>query len=155
MGPMANPRRVSAMEEFVSDAEQLRARVLLGGRAKEGKGNYWQPTVIGDLPVTSRAMTEEPFGPLAIMNRFQYFDDAVKEANRLPYGLAAYAWTRSAKTAQQIAANVETGMITINHLGFGFPETPWGGVKDSGYGSEAGIEGLDAYLNLVSDLTIM
>lgn len=147
MGPMANPRRVSAMEEFVSDAEQLRARVLLGGRAKEGKGNYWQPTVIGDLPVTSRAMTEEPFGPLAIMNRFQYFDDAVKEANRLPYGLAAYAWTRSANTAQQIAANVESGMITINHLGFGFPETPWGGVKDSGYGSEAGIEGLDAYLS--------
>lgn len=146
VGPMANPRRISAMQEFVGDAELHHAKVLLGGNTLEGKGNYWQPTVIGDLPTKSRAMTEEPFGPFAILNRFKHFDDAVDEANRLPYGLAAYAWTRSAKTAQQIAANVETGMMSINHLGFGFPETPWGGVKDSGYGTEAGMEGLDAYL---------
>ena len=147
MGPMANSRRVAAMEQFVADAEQHQGKVLLGGKAGEAIGNYWEPTVIADLPITSRAMTEEPFGPLAVINRFSQFDDAVSEANRLDYGLAAYAWTRSARTAQQVAASVEAGMITINHLGFGPPETPWGGVKDSGQGSEAGTEGLESYLS--------
>jgi succinate-semialdehyde dehydrogenase/glutarate-semialdehyde dehydrogenase len=103
--------------------------------------------VITELPVTARAMTEEPFGPMALINPFATFDDAVREANRLPFGLAAYAWTRSARTAQQIAASIETGMITINHLGLGMPETPFGGVKDSGYGSEGGTEALEAYMN--------
>lgn len=147
MGPMANSRRVAAMEQFVADAEQHQGKVLLGGKAGEAKGNYWEPTVIASLPITSRAMTEEPFGPLAVINRFSQFEDAVSEANRLDYGLAAYAWTRSARTAQQVAASVEAGMITINHLGFGPPETPWGGVKDSGHGSEAGTEGLESYLS--------
>jgi succinate-semialdehyde dehydrogenase/glutarate-semialdehyde dehydrogenase len=103
--------------------------------------------VITELPKEAMAMNQEPFGPLAIINPFRSFEDAVAEANRLPYGLAAYAWTRSAKTANAIAASVETGMMTINHMGLALPEVPFGGVKDSGYGSEGGSEAIEAYLN--------
>jgi succinate-semialdehyde dehydrogenase/glutarate-semialdehyde dehydrogenase len=94
-----------------------------------------------------RMMNEEPFGPLAMMLPFTDLDEAVEEANRLPYGLAAYAYTRSAKVANAIATRVETGMMTINHLGLALPEIPFGGVKDSGYGSEGGSEAIEAYLN--------
>ena len=111
------------------------------------KGNFCEPTVVTELANDAKAMNEEPFGPLAIINPFRTFDDAVKEANRLPFGLAAYAWTKSAKTANAIAASVETGMISINHVGLGIPEVPFGGVKDSGYGSEGGSEAIESYLN--------
>jgi succinate-semialdehyde dehydrogenase/glutarate-semialdehyde dehydrogenase len=147
MGPLANPRRKSAMQNLVADAAQQNAKLKTGGKAIGTAGNFWAPTVLTELPLSARAMTEEPFGPMALINPFKTFDDAVQEANRLPFGLAAYAWTRSARTAQQIAASVQTGMITINHLGLGMPETPFGGVKDSGYGSEGGTEALEAYLN--------
>lgn len=147
MGPLANPRRISAMQNLVTDAAQQNAKLKTGGKALGATGNFWAPTVLTELPLSARAMTEEPFGPMALINPFKSFDDAVQEANRLPFGLAAYAWTRSARTAQQIAAAVQTGMITINHLGLGMPETPFGGVKDSGYGSEGGTEALEAYLN--------
>ena len=147
MGPLANPRRMAAMENLIADAQQQHGQVKTGGQRLGSAGNFWSPTVIAELPTSARAMSEEPFGPMALINPFVTFDDAVREANRLPFGLAAYAWTRSARTAQQIAASVETGMITINHLGLGMPETPFGGVKDSGYGSEGGTEALEAYLN--------
>ena len=147
MGPLANPRRMAAMENLIADAQQQQGQVKTGGQRLGSTGNFWSPTVIAELPTSARAMSEEPFGPMALINPFVTFDDAVREANRLPFGLAAYAWTRSARTAQQIAASVETGMITINHLGLGMPETPFGGVKDSGYGSEGGTEALEAYLN--------
>lgn len=147
MGPLANPRRMTAMQNLVTDAAQQNAKLKTGGKALGATGNFWAPTVLTELPLSARAMTEEPFGPMALINPFKSFDDAVQEANRLPFGLAAYAWTRSARTAQQIAAAVQTGMITINHLGLGMPETPFGGVKDSGYGSEGGTEALEAYLN--------
>jgi succinate-semialdehyde dehydrogenase/glutarate-semialdehyde dehydrogenase len=147
MGPLANPRRITAMQNLVADAAQQNAKLKTGGKALGATGNFWAPTVLTELPLSARAMTEEPFGPMALINPFKSFDDAVQEANRLPFGLAAYAWTRSARTAQQIAAAVQTGMITINHLGLGMPETPFGGVKDSGYGSEGGTEALEAYLN--------
>ena len=147
MGPLANPRRMAAMQNLVADAAQQNAKIKTGGKALGTAGNFWAPTVLTELPSSARAMTEEPFGPMALINPFKNFDDAVQEANRLPFGLAAYAWTRSARTAQQIAASVQTGMITINHLGLGMPETPFGGVKDSGYGSEGGTEALEAYLN--------
>jgi succinate-semialdehyde dehydrogenase/glutarate-semialdehyde dehydrogenase len=147
MGPLANPRRMAAMENLIADAPQQQGQVKTGGQRLGSTGNFWSPTVIAELPMSARAMSEEPFGPMALINPFATFDDAVREANRLPFGLAAYAWTRSARTAQQIAASVETGMITINHLGLGMPETPFGGVKDSGYGSEGGTEALEAYLN--------
>lgn len=147
MGPLANPRRVTAMQNLVDDAEQQNAKLKTGGKRLGSLGNFWTPTVLTELSLSARAMSEEPFGPMALINPFHTFDDALQEANRLPFGLAAYAWTRSARTAQQIAASVQTGMITINHLGLGMPETPFGGVKDSGYGSEGGTEALEAYLN--------
>jgi len=147
MGPLANPRRTRAMEAHVGDARKRGGKVLAGGYPIGEKGNFFEPTVITELPREAMAMNQEPFGPLAIINPFRSFEDAVAEANRLPYGLAAYAWTRSAKTANAIAASVETGMMTINHLGLALPEVPFGGVKDSGYGSEGGSEAIEAYLN--------
>jgi succinate-semialdehyde dehydrogenase/glutarate-semialdehyde dehydrogenase len=147
MGPLANLRRTRAMEAHVEDARKHGGKVLTGGYPIGEKGNFFEPTVITELPKHAMAMNQEPFGPLAIINPFRSFEDAVTEANRLPYGLAAYAWTRSAKTANAIAASVETGMMTINHLGLALPEVPFGGVKDSGYGSEGGSEAIEAYLN--------
>jgi len=147
MGPLANPRRQRAMEAHVGDARKHGGKVLAGGYPIGEKGNFYEPTVITELPREAMAMNQEPFGPLAIINPFRSFDDAVAEANRLPYGLAAYAWTRSAKTANAVAGAVETGMMTINHMGLALPEVPFGGVKDSGYGSEGGSEAIEAYLN--------
>jgi succinate-semialdehyde dehydrogenase/glutarate-semialdehyde dehydrogenase len=147
MGPLANPRRVQAMERLIADAKAHGATLRTGGERIGNKGNFFQPTVMTDVPKEAAAMNEEPFGPLAIVNRFHAIDDVVEEANRLPYGLAAYAYTRSARTAQALATGIESGMVSINHHGIALPETPFGGVKDSGYGSEGGAEGLDAYLN--------
>jgi succinate-semialdehyde dehydrogenase/glutarate-semialdehyde dehydrogenase len=147
MATLANPRRSRAMQAHVEDAKKRGGKVRAGGYPIGEKGNFFEPTVITELPKDAMAMNQEPFGPLAIVNPFRAFDDAVSEANRLPYGLAAYAWTRSAKTANAIAASVETGMMTINHLGLALPEVPFGGVKDSGYGSEGGSEAIEAYLN--------
>jgi succinate-semialdehyde dehydrogenase/glutarate-semialdehyde dehydrogenase len=146
MGPLANDRRVQAMDSFVADAVQHGGTVRTGGARIGNKGNFFQPTVLTDVPKDARVMNEEPFGPLAVMMPFRHVDDAVAEANRLPYGLAAYAYTRSAHTATRVANEVESGMMSINHHGLALPETPFGGTKDSGYGSEGGIEGLDAYL---------
>jgi succinate-semialdehyde dehydrogenase/glutarate-semialdehyde dehydrogenase len=146
MGALANPRRPRAMEANVEDAKKHGGHVLSGGHRIGDKGNFFEPTVITELPNDAKAMNEEPFGPLAVINPFKTFDDAVKEANRLPFGLAAYAFTKSAKTANAIANEVETGMMTINHLGLALPEVPFGGVKDSGYGTEGGAEAIEAYL---------
>jgi succinate-semialdehyde dehydrogenase / glutarate-semialdehyde dehydrogenase len=147
MGPMANPRRIAAMESFIGDAVHRGASLKTGGNRIGNKGNFFEPTVLTDVPMDSKIMNEEPFGPVAVIAPFKSFDDVVEEANRLPYGLAAYAYTRSAKTAQAIATQVETGMISINHHGLALPEVPFGGVKDSGYGSEGGSEAIEAYLN--------
>jgi succinate-semialdehyde dehydrogenase/glutarate-semialdehyde dehydrogenase len=147
MGPLANPRRVQAMEGFIADAVQKGAEVRTGGSRIGNVGNFFQPTVLTNLSRDMRVMIEEPFGPLALMVPFGDFEEVVAEANRLPYGLASYAFTRSAKTANTIAAAVEVGMMTINHNGLALPEVPFGGVKDSGYGSEGGIEAIEAYLN--------
>jgi succinate-semialdehyde dehydrogenase/glutarate-semialdehyde dehydrogenase len=147
MGALANPRRSNAMQANVEDAQKHGGKVRTGGHRIGDRGNFFEPTVITELSNDAQAMNVEPFGPLAVINPFKSFDDAVTEANRLPFGLAAYAWTRSAKTANAIAAAVETGMITINHLGLALPEVPFGGVKDSGYGSEGGSEAIEAYLN--------
>jgi succinate-semialdehyde dehydrogenase/glutarate-semialdehyde dehydrogenase len=146
MGPLANPRRIAAMEALIGDAVQKGATLETGGHRIGNNGNFFEPTVLSDVPTSARIMNEEPFGPVAVVTPFASFDDVVAEANRLPYGLAAYAYTRSAKTANAIAAAVETGMISINHHGLALPEVPFGGVKDSGYGSEGGSEALEAYL---------
>ena len=147
MGPMANPRRVTAMETFIGDATQRGATVRIGGHRIGNKGNYFEPTVLTGVPKDARVMNEEPFGPLAVIAPFGTFDEVVTEANRLPYGLASYAYTRSAKTANAIAAAVESGMIAINHHALALPKVPFGGVKDSGYGSEGGSEAIENYLN--------
>src|SRR6185436_863533 len=137
MGSLANPRRSSAMEMNVEDAAKHGGKIRTGGHRIGKEGNFFEPTVITEVPNDAHAMN----------NPYKTFDDAVKESNRLPFGLTAYAWTKSAKTANAIASQVETGMITINHLGLAIPEVPFGGVKDSGYGSEGGTEAIEAYLN--------
>jgi len=147
MGPLAHERRLEAMAGFVADAVEKGAEVQTGGARIGSKGYFFEPTVLTEAPRETRVMNEEPFGPVAVMIRFADFGQAVEEANRLPYGLAAYAYTKSAKTANLIAAAVESGMITINHSGLALPEVPFGGVKDSGYGSEGGSEAIEAYLN--------
>jgi succinate-semialdehyde dehydrogenase / glutarate-semialdehyde dehydrogenase len=147
MGPLANERRIPAIESLIQDAVQHGAEVRTGGNRIGNKGYFFEPTVVTGVNRDMRMMNEEPFGPLAMMLPFTDLDEAVEEANRLPYGLAAYAYTRSAKVANAIATRVETGMMTINHLGLALPEIPFGGVKDSGYGSEGGSEAIEAYLN--------
>jgi succinate-semialdehyde dehydrogenase/glutarate-semialdehyde dehydrogenase len=147
MGPLANDRRLHAMDAFVSDAVAKGAKVRTGGKRQGNKGYFYEPTVLTDVPVTARIMNEEPFGPLAPIAPFKDFNSVVAEANRLPWGLAAYAYTRSAKTAAAIGSAFESGMVSINHHGLALPEVPFGGVKDSGYGSEGGTEALEAYLN--------
>ncbi len=146
MGPLANDRRIAAMEGFITDAVQRGATVRLGGKRIGNKGNFFEPTILTDVPLEARVNTEEPFGPLAVVSRFGTLADAMTEANRLPYGLAAYAYTRSAATVTALSNGVESGMLGINHHGLALPETPFGGVKDSGYGSEGGSEAIEAYL---------
>lgn len=147
MGPLANDRRVQAMEMFVADAVSKGAKVETGGKRIGNKGNFFEPTVLTNVNNEMRIMNEEPFGPLAPIVPFSSFDAVVEEANRLPFGLAAYAYTKSAKTAAAIGAAFESGMVSINHHGLALPEVPFGGVKDSGYGSEGGSEAIEAYLN--------
>ncbi|WP_321927619.1 NAD-dependent succinate-semialdehyde dehydrogenase [Paraburkholderia guartelaensis] len=146
MGPLANDRRLAAMERLVADAREQGAKVLTGGERVGREGYFFAPTVLTDVPHSARIMNEEPFGPIAPISRFSSYKDAIVEANRLPYGLAAYAYTRSSATSAALSDDVETGMLSINHHGLALPETPFGGVKDSGYGSEGGSEAMEAYL---------
>jgi succinate-semialdehyde dehydrogenase/glutarate-semialdehyde dehydrogenase len=147
MGPLANSRRLAAMDALVADAQEKGATLYTGGGTLSDKGNFFAPTVLTDVTQSMRVQQEEPFGPLAQITPFRDLEDAAREANRLPYGLASYAFTRSSRQAMSIAAAVETGMMSINHIGLGLPEVHFGGVKDSGYGSEGGPEAIQAYLN--------
>ena len=147
MGPLANDRRVQAMEMFVSDAVSKGAKIQAGGKRIGNKGNFFEPTVMTEVPLDARIMNEEPFGPVVPILPFRDLDAALVEANRLPYGLAAYAYTKSAKTAAAIGSAFESGMVSINHHGLALPEVPFGGIKDSGFGSEGGSEAIEAYLN--------
>jgi len=146
MGPLANERRIPAVEALIQDAVERGGKLLTGGNRIGNRGNFFEPSVLVDVPAEARIMNEEPFGPVAIINRFATEDEAITEANRLPYGLATYAYTGSARTMQALGDRVETGMITINHLGLALPEVPFGGVKDSGYGTEGGADALEPYL---------
>lgn len=146
MGPLANPRRIGAMEALIGDAVQQGATVATGGhRAESHHGNFWQPSVLADVPDAARIMSEEPFGPVAVTQRFDSIEDVAQRANRVPYGLAAYAFTRSALRVRQIGEMVEAGMIGINFPVLTGPETPFGGVKESGHGSDGGPEALHGY----------
>jgi succinate-semialdehyde dehydrogenase / glutarate-semialdehyde dehydrogenase len=146
MGPLANPRRINAVEAFVADAQDKGARLEAGGNRIGNQGNFFEPTVLSDVPENARIMSEEPFGPVAVMLRFKETDDVLQRANKLPFGLASYAFTKDAKVATKVADALESGMVTINHFGIALPETPFGGVKDSGFGHEGGSEGLQVYL---------
>jgi succinate-semialdehyde dehydrogenase/glutarate-semialdehyde dehydrogenase len=146
MGPMANPRRPDAIEAFVEDAVKVGARIATGGTRGGGTsdgGFFFRPTVLADVPLEARIMNEEPFGPVALMRSFKTFDEAIEQANRLPYGLAAYCFTENGRRALLLG---ESGMIGINTVGIGGADSPFGGVKDSGHGSEDGPEGLEACL---------
>ena len=145
MGPVANERRLSAMQEFISDATEKGATLAAGGHQIGNQGYFHEMTVLADVPDDARVASEEPFGPLAIVNKVASMDDAINVANSLPYGLAAYAFTNSAHVAEQLAHRVEAGNLSLNHLVASVAETPFGGVKESGYGREGGTEGLDCY----------
>jgi succinate-semialdehyde dehydrogenase / glutarate-semialdehyde dehydrogenase len=155
MGPLAHGRRLEAMEALTADAVSCGAKVACGGERIGNRGYFFAPTVLTDVPVGARVMNEEPFGPIAVMSAFRDYEAAIGEANRLAYGLAAYAYTKSAKTMADVGRDVESGMVSINHHGLALPELPFGGVKDSGYGSEGGAEALEAYLNpkLITQMT--
>lgn len=146
MGPLANPRRITAMKALVANAQDQGAKLLLGGRTLHEAGNFYAPTVLADVPLNADVFNNEPFGPVVAMRTFEKLDEAITEANRLPYGLAAYAFTASLKHAHQLSQQVETGMLWINQPAVASAEMPFGGVKDSGYGSEGGTEALEAYL---------
>jgi len=148
MGPLANPRRLQAMRTLIDDAVQRGARVECGGQPIEGPGFFWQPTVLTGVPEDARLMNEEPFGPLALINRVASVEEAIERSNRLPYGLASYAFTQHSATRMQLARGLQTGMLGINSLNVSMAEAPFGGVKESGWGSECGIEGLQAYCDV-------
>ena len=148
MGPLANPRRARALTEVVQDARAKGARVLTGGERlqDQGDGNYFAPTILDEVPLDASVFNNEPFGPVAAVRGFDTIEEALKEANRLPYGLASYAFTQSLKTAHRLATGIEVGMLWINQGAVTSADMPFGGVKDSGYGSEGGQEALEAYL---------
>ena len=150
MGPLANPRRVTAMAEFTRDAVERGATLLSGGERIGDTGNFWQPTILADVPRDAKVFNEEPFGPMAAISSFNTLEEAIAEANRLPFGLAGYAFTRSLKNADLLSRRVEVGMLWINMPAMPSAEMPFGGVKDSGYGSEGGPEAIEAYLNVRS-----
>ncbi len=149
MGPMANPRRPEALAGFVDNALKVGARIAIGGERGGGthdNGFFFRPTVLADVPLEARVMNEEPFGPIALMRPFKTLDEAIEQANRLPYGLAAYCFTENGRRALLVGDAVESGMIGINTTMVGGADSPFGGVKDSGHGSEDGPEGLEACL---------
>jgi succinate-semialdehyde dehydrogenase/glutarate-semialdehyde dehydrogenase len=157
MGPMANPRRPDAIEGFVADAVKTGARIVAGGERGGGPaggsgstdpGFFFRPTVLADVPNSARVMNEEPFGPIALMRPFKTFDEAIEQANRLPYGLAAFCFTENGRRALLLGDAIESGMVGINTTMIAGADSPFGGVKDSGHGSEDGPEGLEACLVL-------
>ncbi|WP_327267748.1 NAD-dependent succinate-semialdehyde dehydrogenase [Streptomyces sp. NBC_01218] len=146
MGPLANERRLSAMEALTADAVAKGAKIRTGGERLDRAGYFFAPTVLTDVPEDAALMSDEPFGPLAPIVAFRELDEALRIANSLPYGLAAYGFTRSAATAERLTREFEAGILSLNHCGGSTHEAPSGGVKSSGYGREGGPEGLDAYL---------
>lgn len=146
MGPLAVARRVDSVQQLVDDARSRGGEVLSGGTRLEGPGNFFRPTVLGNLAPESRLLNEEPFGPVAPLMRFKDPHDAIASANVLPFGLSSYVFTESLKNATNVSNALEAGMVNINHFGSGFAETPLGGVKESGIGSEGGMETFDGYL---------
>jgi succinate-semialdehyde dehydrogenase / glutarate-semialdehyde dehydrogenase len=145
MGPLANPRRQQALGSLVDDAVGRGARMVAGATSVPANGWFFPPTVIEGGALDARIMSEEPFGPVAVIRPFKTFDEAMTEANRLPFGLASYVFSKGLRNARRAAAAIEAGMVAVNSVRVAWPETPFGGVKDSGSGSEGGSEGLEGY----------
>jgi succinate-semialdehyde dehydrogenase/glutarate-semialdehyde dehydrogenase len=146
MGPMANARRPDAMERLIGNAVSSGAKLHAGGQRLGNQGFFYAPSVLSEVPLEAEIMNEEPFGPVALINPFSTVDDMISEANRLPYGLAAYSWTNDVKLQRRVAREVETGMLGVNSVAIGGADSPFGGVKWSGHGHEDGPEGLHACL---------
>lgn len=146
MGPLINQRRLDAVTELVADAKAKGGRVATGGERMGNKGYFFVPTVLADVATEAAVFNDEPFGPIAAMRAYDSLDEAITEANRLAYGLASYAFTRSIKTAHELSRRLEVGMLWINQPALPSAEMPFGGVKDSGYGTEGGPEALESYL---------
>lgn len=146
VGPLANPRQLAKMEALVADAVAQGAKVLTGGKRIDRPGYFFEPTVLAEVPMSARIMHEEPFGPIAVLRPFDALADGLAEANRLPYALSAYAFTRDARTAIEVGDGLEAGMIGINQYRIIATELPFGGMKESGHGSEGGTEGIGHYL---------
>jgi succinate-semialdehyde dehydrogenase / glutarate-semialdehyde dehydrogenase len=144
MGPLANSRRPAAIGKLVEDAKAKGAKLLAGGEPGES-GFFFQPTLLADVPLEADIMSTEPFGPVAVSRPFRDMDDAIEQANRLPYGLAAFAFTENGRRANLLGDAIEAGMVGINTFAISGADTPFGGVKDSGFGSEGGKEGLESY----------
>jgi succinate-semialdehyde dehydrogenase/glutarate-semialdehyde dehydrogenase len=148
MGPLANPRRIQAMEAMVQDVRDRGGKVETGGARRGNEGWFYEPTVVTGIGDDTLIMTEEPFGPIAPIVPFADFDEVVRRANSLPYGLAAYAFSTSPRRVADIGAALKSGMVGLNTFAVSNPETPFGGVRDSGHGQEGGVEGLQAYLDV-------
>jgi succinate-semialdehyde dehydrogenase/glutarate-semialdehyde dehydrogenase len=148
MGPVANDRRLAAMQALTDDARAKGAKVLAGGARQGNAGYFWPVTVLAEVPDDARVMCEEPFGPMAIINPVASLNEAIARANELPFGLAAYAFTHSAANVDRLMQDVECGNLSINTLEASVAEVPFGGVKYSGQGREGGAEGLHHYTHL-------
>jgi succinate-semialdehyde dehydrogenase/glutarate-semialdehyde dehydrogenase len=144
MGPTANPRRPAAVEAMVTDAVKRGARIAAGGERLDKPGFFFAPTILTDVDVSARIMNDEPFGPIGVVSRFSTFDEVIAMANRLPYGLASYAFTRDAERVLRVGSALESGMVAINTTQIAGADSPFGGVKESGFGSEDGPEGVEA-----------
>ncbi|WP_395321638.1 NAD-dependent succinate-semialdehyde dehydrogenase [Variovorax sp. UC74_104] len=147
MGPLIHERRFQAVQALVDDAQARGAELLAGGTRIGVQGHFHAPTLLANVPADARVMHEEPFGPVAALSRFDTVDEALQQANALPFGLASYVFTRSLQTATRVGDGLEAGMVNINHSGMAHPELPFGGVKDSGFGSEGGTESFDSFLS--------
>jgi succinate-semialdehyde dehydrogenase/glutarate-semialdehyde dehydrogenase len=145
MGPLANTRRPEAVEALVNDARDKGAKVMTGGSRGDSGGFFFQPTLLADVPLEADIMNNEPFGPVAVSRSFKDFDEAIEQANRLPYGLAAFAFTENGRRANLLGDAIEAGMVGINTFAISIADAPFGGVKESGFGSEGGKEGLETY----------
>jgi succinate-semialdehyde dehydrogenase/glutarate-semialdehyde dehydrogenase len=148
VGPLANERRVAAIDHLVADAVRHDARVTTGGRRRPGPGYFWAPTVLADVADDCEVARVEPFGPLATVAAFDDLDTAIRRANSVPFGLAGYVFSNDAATVRRLGAELDCGAIAVNHWQVSGPETPFGGHKDSGFGSEGGIEGISAFQQL-------
>ena len=154
LGPLANARRIQAMTKVVDNARATGATVATGGERVGSNGNFFAPTVLTNVPLDADVFNNEPFGPVAAIRGFDTLEEAIAEANRLPYGLAAYAFTKSIRNAHLLSQQMEVGMLWINQPATPSPEMPFGGIKDSGYGSEGGPEAMEAYL-ITKSVSIM